>query len=882
MALRDMTLSVIISAKDRLSAPLRNLSGNLEGVEARLRASSGRVADFNRKWEQTINLARGVGAAITVASGAMLAGTGYMIQAATDLGEAINKVDVIFKGNGAALEAWAQDSATRLGLSKRAALEAAGSFGVLFDALDPSEAARMSESLVQLSADIASINNIDPEEALLRLRAGLVGETEPLRRVGILLNAVEVEAKAVAMGLSDGNGVVSEAAKVQARYALIMEKSAVQQGDFARTSDQAANQQRILRAEMENAAAAAGGALKQGYESALAALLPLVDAATKFIETPLGQEAVRIAAGMALVGTAIGPLLYTLPTIIAHWTAISGAATAAWAAMTGPVGLVVAGVAAVGYAIYEVATATERASAAGNALWESFNVGAEAAARRVDEVRERLEGVTRAQQEAQREANEAEQKRADKNQEILEEEARLRSEISEAVLDYQEAIARNGRQSEQTMLAELRLLERRRELLAFQIEQAETLNMAPSPETQREIGVEIDPNARGMERARQYDEVMAALQRQFAATDTAAERLRTALGPIASEMAAATPPTRELTKDEQALAAATKRAADAATDYGKAQRDAGRDMEDAREAITEAEQAIADASEDRAERIAEANQRVADAQADLARAVEDAAERVEDAQERAARSVESAEERISDIRERIAELDAPELTPEQRKQKRRLELLEELGEAEEELARTKARTQEDVRKAEEDAARTVEQATRRVQEAEKARGDAIEQAEERVRAAYKRREDAVEALALAEERANERIAAAIDKVTEANNKLAKAQEKVNGTRPSGVQQGPGTPAGGAGAVAAPIPIQPVYVMPPAGAQPRFAPTPTPQVAMRSAGGGELHVYLHSDPGFVLDTAKQRAGEIIGSVNGVPAVVHIVRDMFARR
>ena len=48
------------------------------------------------------------------------------------------------------------------------------------------------------------------------------------------------------------------------------------------------------------------------------------------------------------------------------------------------------------------------------------------------------------------------------------------------------------------------------------------------------------------------------------------------------------------------------------------------------------------------------------------------------------------------------------------------------------------------------------------------------------------------------------------------------------------------------------------------------------------GGDRIDLYLHSDGGFVLDTARNGAGPIVGSVGGKNAVVHIVRDMFARR
>ena len=54
------------------------------------------------------------------------------------------------------------------------------------------------------------------------------------------------------MGLADANGEVSQAATLQARYAVMLEQSKNAQGDFARTSDGLANSLKIADAEVAN------------------------------------------------------------------------------------------------------------------------------------------------------------------------------------------------------------------------------------------------------------------------------------------------------------------------------------------------------------------------------------------------------------------------------------------------------------------------------------------------------------------------------------------------------------------------------------------------------------------------------------------------------
>lgn len=240
------------------------------------------------------------------------------IAAASDLNETVSKIGVVFGDSAEDMLKWGENSATALGMSKNAALGAAGTYGNLFVSMGfaKDEAADMSKGLVELAADLASFNNMDPTVVLEKLRAGLTGETEPLKELGVNLSAAAVEAKALSMGLAQAdvdmtkvNGAtialseaqakaaevlqkygaeskeyekaqqkvaeaedklakamggskveLTAAAKAQATYALILEQTKTAQGDFARTSEGLANQQRIQKAEWEDLKAAMGDA----------------------------------------------------------------------------------------------------------------------------------------------------------------------------------------------------------------------------------------------------------------------------------------------------------------------------------------------------------------------------------------------------------------------------------------------------------------------------------------------------------------------------------------------------------------------------------------------------------------------------------------------
>lgn len=315
------------------------------------------------------------GAAAGAAGAAFIAST---IAPASDLSETVTKVGVVFEDLSGEMLKFGDTSATALGMSKQEALAAAATYGNLFRSMEINTDASfdMSQGLVTLAADLASFNNMDPTQVLDKLRAGLTGETEPLKTLGVNLNAALLEAKALEMGLWDGNGAIDAAAKAQASYALIMEQTALAQGDFARTSDGLANQQRIISANFKNMKATIGTALLPMMETLSSTLNKLfsdpafqaglqrfIDGlgrfASKVIEAIpqvidwfkrlgawLSENEGVIVGVLAALGVAVAAFVYTtvIPAIVSMLTVMA------------PVLLVMAAVAAVAYLVYEAWT----------------------------------------------------------------------------------------------------------------------------------------------------------------------------------------------------------------------------------------------------------------------------------------------------------------------------------------------------------------------------------------------------------------------------------------------------------------------------------------------------------------------------------------------
>ena len=270
------------------------IGGDASGLRKATKNATKSLDKFSRS---SANAAKKVAASFAkMTAGVTVAAVGLGAKAvdlASDFDESMSKTKAIFRSGADSIIESANDAATAVGMSRGEFLEAASSFGVFGTAagLSGDDLSKFSADLVRTSADVASFNNLRPEEALAKLRAGLSGETEPLKQLGILFNAAMVEAKALEMGLADVNGEISEGSKIMARQALIMEQLGAQGalGDFSRTSGGLANQQRILKARLKDVGITIGTAL-------LPIAMKLAEGVTKLIE--VGE---RLAPQMATI-----------------------------------------------------------------------------------------------------------------------------------------------------------------------------------------------------------------------------------------------------------------------------------------------------------------------------------------------------------------------------------------------------------------------------------------------------------------------------------------------------------------------------------------------------------------------------------------------------
>lgn len=177
------------------------------------------------------------------------------ISAAVDFNEEISKSEVIFGDAADEVQRFASTAAQRLGQTRTEALRAASNFAIFGKSagLSGKELETFSTDFVELASDLASFNNTTPEDAILAIGAALRGEAEPIRRYGVLLNDATLKQRALSEGIIDSiDGALTPQQKVLAATAEIYAQTSDAQGDFARTSESAANQQKILKATIED------------------------------------------------------------------------------------------------------------------------------------------------------------------------------------------------------------------------------------------------------------------------------------------------------------------------------------------------------------------------------------------------------------------------------------------------------------------------------------------------------------------------------------------------------------------------------------------------------------------------------------------------------
>lgn len=198
----------------------------------------------------------------------------------SDLAEVRTLSNTVFGAMSDDVDKWASKSIENMGLSETSAKKYASTIASIFKSAGGSgkEIYDVSTNLTQLVADFSSFYNLNHSEAFEKIKAGLVGSSEPLLSLGIDLREGATEAFALSKGLTSNYKALSNLEKMQIRYQYLLAQTTDAQGDFIRNQNSWSVQTKILSENFNKLKSSLGQGL-------INALLPVI----KVINSLMGK-----------------------------------------------------------------------------------------------------------------------------------------------------------------------------------------------------------------------------------------------------------------------------------------------------------------------------------------------------------------------------------------------------------------------------------------------------------------------------------------------------------------------------------------------------------------------------------------------------------------
>lgn len=271
-------LQVLITAKtDDLRKEINKTNSTITGLKKNAEKQNTGIISVFSKLKKGI-IALGIGKVIKES-----------IQVGMEAIESDNLFSVSLGKYADDVYAWSTEVSNALGLN---AVQIRKNTGVIYNmtssmGLAEKQALTMSKGVTLLANDMASFYNLDTEEAFNKIRAGITGETEPLKALGILVDENTIKQVAYSEGIATTGSELTQQQKVLARYVAIMKQTGNAQGDLARTMDSPSNMFRRLKTEIQNCATTIGSI----FMPIIQAVVPYIISFVKVIGNALNSLA---------------------------------------------------------------------------------------------------------------------------------------------------------------------------------------------------------------------------------------------------------------------------------------------------------------------------------------------------------------------------------------------------------------------------------------------------------------------------------------------------------------------------------------------------------------------------------------------------------------
>ncbi len=195
----DINTTILIKAQDEASSQIKKVAEATKSVGDGAKSSIGGVQALGTAIKSSLGPLLSIAVAVE--------GLRKSLQLASDAQEATSKAMQVFRNNTAGLKSAINELTKSYGMSTLEATKAIGAMGDLFKPLGFAEqdALKLSETAVKLARDLASFNNLNTEDVLRDIQSALVGNTEAVRKYGVVLNETTLAQAAVNAGLDPKN-----------------------------------------------------------------------------------------------------------------------------------------------------------------------------------------------------------------------------------------------------------------------------------------------------------------------------------------------------------------------------------------------------------------------------------------------------------------------------------------------------------------------------------------------------------------------------------------------------------------------------------------------------------------------------------------------------
>lgn len=253
------------------------------------------------------------------------------IEAASNMTETQGKVNQVFKSSTGTLMNWSKTSVKTMGLAQQTALDSAALYGDMATGMKipQGKAAEMAMTLTKLGADMASFKNISNDMASTALKSIFTGETESLKGLGIVMTQAQLQEFAHSKGIKKKIKDMKESEMVMLRYNFVLSKTKNSQGDFIKTSMNAANQQRMYNEQIKEMQTRLGAIVLPQYTQALQTLNSFLIQNGDTIVEGFEKGAKGCAAFAKTVGDTVSFIQNNWPVVVSTIAAIGGVAVVA-------------------------------------------------------------------------------------------------------------------------------------------------------------------------------------------------------------------------------------------------------------------------------------------------------------------------------------------------------------------------------------------------------------------------------------------------------------------------------------------------------------------------------------------------------------------------